>query len=75
MTAERTVLRLSALTASGDHPVNYRFTHLLRGVCSGLAFYGAVLLQELSVWPNCEPRKPPSLLLIAAKRDVWLPFL
>ena len=68
--AERTVLRLSALTASGDHPVNYRFTHFLRGVCPGLGFYGAVLPQELSVWPSYEPRKPPSLLLIAAKRVV-----
>ena len=53
MAAERTVIRPSALTASGDHPVSYRRTHFLRGVWSGLAFYGAVLLQGLSVWPSC----------------------
>lgn len=53
MVAERTVVRPSALTASSDHPVNYRLTHFLRGLWSGLEFYGAVLLQELSVWPGC----------------------
>lgn len=53
MAAERAVIRPGVLSASGDHPVNYRFTHFLRGVWSGLEFYGAVLLQELSVWPSC----------------------
>lgn len=73
MTAERAVLRLSALDCIRDHPCKLQ-VHTLAQVCSAQLPMGLSLPQEPQCGPTASPGKPP-LLLIAAKRDVWLPFL